>query len=152
MTIESTINISNTNKALLKKSSQQLHITINELITILLNKYLNQQVNYNKIFQRVKYQKLKQNEFWKTQHVWYSNDFYEKCLDLRRFHKFSLSNILSQAIELYLNEILTGEYDNYNKNYALFNSNYNNCTIFFISWDYPGNKVMEKIHEIFENT
>ncbi len=152
MSIETTINISSTNKVRLIQYSQQLDISSNELIIKLLVKYLNSHHDKYKIYSRVKYQKLADGDSWKRVHVWFSPEFYEKCFGLRLFLKLSLSNILSQAIELYLEDILKGECDNYEKNFIFQSSVYRNCPIFIITWNYPGSKIAEKILEIYEYT
>ena len=130
--------------------SQQLDISTNELIIQLLVKYLQSNKKKYKIYSRVTYQRLEKGCSLKRMHVWFSPEFYEKCFGLRLFLKLSLSNILAQAIDLFLDEILHGEYDNYEKNFIFQSSTYNNCPIFIITWNYPGNKVAKKIQEIYE--
>ena len=152
MSIETTISISNKNKIRLVEYSQLLDISMNELIIKLLVKYLNSNHKKTKIYSRVKYQKLEEGSVLKRIHVWFSPEFYEKCFGLRLFLKLSLSNILSQAIELFMEDILKGQYDNYVKNFFFQSSLYKNCPIFIIAWSYPGNTIAEKILEIYEYT
>ncbi len=152
MTIETTISISNKNKIRLINCSQQLDISTNKLIIKLLVKYINSNYNKTQIYSRVAYQKLERGTTLKRIHVWFSPEFYEKCFGLRLFLKLSLSNILSQAIDLYLEEILKGQYDNYEKNFVFQSSTYKNCPIFIIAWNYPGSEIARKILEIYEYT
>ncbi len=152
MRIETTICISDKNKIRLANYSQQLDISTNELINKLLVKYLNSNYNKTRIYSQVKYQKLEKGTSLKRIHVWFSPDFYEKCFGLRLFLKLSLSNILAQAINLYLDEMLRGQYDNYEHNFLFQSSVYKNCPIYIIAWSYPGNKIATKIQEIYEHT
>mgnify|MGYP001613237077 CR=1 FL=1 len=152
MVIESTINISISNKKLLKRYANKFEISVSQLIVFLLNQYLCKQKGRYKTFSRIKYQKLKVGEEWTRVHVWFSADFYEKCLDLRNFHKFSLSAILSQAIDLYLDSITPVKYDNYNKCYIFFSAISDECSMFIKTWEYPGNKKVMQLLNLFENT
>ncbi len=152
MTIETTLCISNKNKIRLVNYSQKLDISTNELIRKLLVKYLHSYKKQYKIYSRVTYQKLGEGNSLKRIHVWFSPEFYEKCFGLRLFLKLSLSNILSQAIDLYLEDILKGQYDNYEKNFFFQSSIYKTCPIFIIAWNYPGNEIATKILEIYEHT
>ncbi len=152
MTIETTISISNKNKIRLLNCSQQLDISANELITRLLVKYLHSNNKKYKMYSRVTYQRLEKGCSLKRMHVWFSPEFYEKCFGLRLFLKLSLSNILAQAINLYLDEILNGQHDNYEHSFLFQSSVYKNCPIFIIAWNYPGNEIAKKIQEIYEYT
>ncbi len=152
MDIETTVSISNKNKIRLIDYSKQLNISTNQLIIQLLVKYLNSKHKKHKVYSRVAYQKLEEGCSLKRIHVWFSPEFYEKCFGLRLFLKLSLSNILCQAIDLYLEDILQGQYDNYVMNFIFQSSEYMNCPIFIIAWDYPGNEVATKILEIYEYT
>ncbi len=150
MTIETTINISNVNKALLEKIASQLNTSMNVLIIKLLSRYLHNKLGSYKTFSRVSYQKKNVAEHWKCVHVWFSPEFYEMCLDLRKFHKCSLSNILAQAIDLYLDDILSDECDNYFNAYMFFDTISNNCPLFVTIWGYPGNEEAIRILKFLE--
>ncbi len=152
MIIETTINISKSNKKLLQEYALKYDLSINKLTIKLLIKYLNNNIGNYRTFSSIKYQKRINNDPWKTLHLWLSPDFYEKCLDLRKFHKLSLSNILSQAIKLYLKKIQYQKYDNNTTNYIFIGSVYKKCPIFIITWDYPGNKKVKQLLDIYENT
>ena len=151
MLIETTINISKKNYITLKESAEILKITKNELIFRLIIRYFNRKLNNFAGSTRIKYQKNENGQGWKSIHVWFSPEFYDKCQDLRKFHKFSISFILSQAIELYLNELLNGQCDNYLHSYMFFGFTFNNCPIFITTWDYPGNEFTERIFNLYDN-
>ena len=152
MVIESTVNISLNKKQKIEFYSNKLNISKNELILKLLFKYLSCNLNNYKTFTRIQYQKKDQDGTWKKIHVWFSTDFYEKCLDLRKFHKLSISYILSIAIDLYLSEIINDQDDNYRHNYIFMSTIFNNCPIFIITWDYPGNKKALQLLNLYNNT
>ncbi len=152
MKIETTLNISESNLLLLKNEVKKTNIPMNKLIINLLFQYLNKRSNHYKTFSRIRYQKRNKTKLWKVKHVWFTPDFYEKCVDLRKFHKLSLSGILAEAIELYLEKISDKKYDNYHKSYIFISTFYNNCPIFIISWEYPGNKKTLELLQIQEKT
>ena len=102
MTIETTINISKSNKILIENAAFSLKTTKNEIIKNLMLKFLNDNLNNFAGLTRIKYQKKEIGEKWKSIHVWFSPEFYDKCQDIRKFHKLSISHILSIAINLYL--------------------------------------------------
>ncbi len=151
MTIETTVHISNINKECIIKTAALLNTSPNKIIIKLLTRYLNKQYGNYKTFSRISYQKKNPGDSWKIMHVWFSSEFYEKCLDLRKFHKLSLSNILSLAIKLYLNDIIHNKCDNYNKNYIVLSTVFNNCPIFILTWNYPGEKKTKELLDIYEN-
>ena len=152
MVIETTINISDKNKNILNNYAQKLNINVNTLIIKLLGYYLNNQAGKYTTFKRLKYQKKEEGTIWRTLHIWLSSDFYEKCLDLRKFHKFSLSNILSQAINLYLEKISNSQYDNYPKGYLFIHSKHNNSYTFSLAWEIPEINKLTQIYELQEDT
>lgn len=75
--------------------------------------------------QSVKYQEsIDDNDKWKHCHVSLDGDVYEKCLDMRKLFKLSVSFIISYAIDRYLDELLEelnkeDISDNYSPNYIL---------------------------------
>ena len=80
-----------------------------------------------------------------------SPEFYDKCQDMRRFQKLSVSYILAKAMELYLQEILNGECDNYFHNYIFISFIVNKCPIFIVTWDYPGNEYAKRLLDLYDN-
>ncbi len=151
MTIETTINISQKNKSILEKNSETLKISKNDLIKKLIVKFLSQNISNFPDQKRIEYQKRKSGEIWKPVHIWLSPEFYDKCQDLRRFHKLSISHILAKAIILYLHEILKGDFDTYYHNYLFIGFIHNNCPVFIITWDYPGNTFTKQLLNLYDN-
>ncbi len=152
MNIETTVNISNINRELLKKKAKSMSIPINTLVIKLFIYYMDTNLGKYKTFSQIKYQKKKNNEFWKTLHISLSPDLYEKCQDLRKFHKLSISHILSLAIKLYLKRIKMKTTDNYRKNYIFINQNFEECPIFIIMWKVPKKNILEKQLKLYEYT
>ena len=146
--IDSCVNITDNNLKLLEKSAKQLNISRNDLVVKLFIAYLSHQKNKYKVFSRVKYQKKNEHEKWRSTHVWFSQEFYEKCQNIRVFYKLSISFILAESIQLFLEKILRGSTDNYTHTYICFFTKLNNCPVFTILWEYPGEKILTKIYEI----
>ena len=147
MKIDTTINISKKNYNILFEFAKELNISLNELIILLLNQFLRSQFKEYKMFVRIKYQKRVKDIKWKTQHLWVTPEFYEKCLDLRKFHKLSLSNILAKAITLYLDKISGKLTDNNANVYMLICSIIDGCSTFITIWNKKG---IEKIKPIIQ--
>ena len=150
MSIDTNINITDKNHKLLEKNAFKMNITKNELVVKLLTAYLNNQSKNYEVFKRVKYQKKKKHEIWNPIHVWLSPEFYEKCINLRVFHKLSLSNILTLAIQLYLNKIIKGVADNFTKNYIFLYTDLYECPIFIIAWGYPREETVMKLYNLYK--
>ncbi len=148
MKIDTTINVTDNNTALLRSSAKKLDISINELTIRLIIKFINKKNADFKTFQRISYQKKKDSENWNRIHVWLSSEFYEKCLELRKFCKLSLSFILSLAIKLFLKDVLEKVTDNYQHNYLCKYADIDGCRMFTIAWEYPGEENMSKIQAI----
>ncbi len=152
MKIDTTINITDNNTILLKESAAKLNISINELVIRLISQLLTDKNNKIKSFQRISYQKKNENENWNPIHIWISPEFYEKCLDLRKFFKLSLSFILAKAIKQFLNRILEGITDNYSHNYILLSSISDDSRFFTTVWDYPQQETIQNIIQFHDKT
>ena len=151
MIIETTVNISQKNREILYKSSEQTKLSKNDLIKKLIIKFLNHNLENYADQKRIQYQKRNNREIWKSVHIWLTPELYDKCQDLRRIHKLSISHIVAIAIKKYLKEILSGQYDNYLRTYMFISFIHYNCPIFIITWDYPGNKMTQKLLNLYDN-
>ena len=140
MNIDTTINITNTNKTLVNQVAEKLNISRSGLIIQLLKKYMHENKNTLIQHKSVSYQQKKKCEKWKKIHVWLDENFYEKCLDLRKFHKLSLSKIIQIAIALYLDNIINEITDNYQDYYSCMCKIINNSPVFIITWQQPDKK------------
>ena len=150
MHIDTTVNISKNNRSLFVETAKELKITKSELFIILITKYLNHYKKDIQHFKKVSYQKRNFDGDWKKMHIWISPGFYEKCIDLRKFQKLSLSYILALAIKLYLKEIKEVDTDIYLHQYVTFYSFYKSTLIFTIMWNYPEEKVVKKVMNMHE--
>ncbi len=151
MNIDTTINITDKNLSLLNEYSNLLNINRNELIIKLINKFIIHEMENFEFFRRVRYQKKKENETWKMIHLWLNTDLYEKCLDLRKFHKLSLSYIICKAIELYLFFLLEEDFESGSNNYIFLSSMYNDCPFFVTGWNIPDANNLLKVWDTFYN-
>ena len=150
MTIETTINITMKNKIILERGAEKLKITKNELVKRLILRYLNKNLEKYAEFTRIQYQKKEESDSWKSIHVWLPSEFYDKCQDLRKFHKLSISFILAKAIGTHLEELLNGINDEYYHNYMFISFIHNGCPVFIITWDYPGNIFTKNILNLYD--
>ncbi len=148
MNIDTTINITNKNLKLIMRIAKEKKIKRNEFIIQLIKLYIKKRCGKYKNFIRVCNQKKDRHEQWKSIHLWIKPDFYEKCCDLRKFHKFSLSFIVAQALKMYQmnQENFT---DNYQSNYIFLFTQTGNSHIFITTWEYPEEKVLEKLYNIY---
>ncbi len=152
MDIHTTIHISDYNKLKLERLAVLLNMNVNHITCLLITYYIQKNSKAIKMFSRIRYQKRKNNEKWLRLHVTFSPGFYEKCQDLRKFHKLSISSILSKAIELYSQEIIKNKYDNYFHNYIIFMKIVDDSPQFLILWNYQEEKKMRKLYEMYENS
>ena len=152
MCIDTTINITDNYRLKLIEASKVLKISKSEIVKNLINTYQKQSKNKSIKLKRVSYQKKDDNESWAPIHIWMDNVFYEKCQDLKKIHKQTLSKIVTIAIALYLEDILNGQLEELSNDYKIYYSIINNEPLFTIVW---GNisaditKCINKIHGIY---
>ncbi len=156
MSIETTINIKYDLLAKIADVATSQSISINRIITILIDKMLKRCPIQAKLFNTVKYQETKDDIIWHTLHVSFNEDVYEKALDLRKVMKMSVSFIVARAIEIYLNEVIKdlskkGDTDNYSRDYVFISSKYNRLLNFTIFWGNPQDKLLKKYLKIHSN-
>ncbi len=105
--IKSSININSEKLSLLENFSEINKLSVNEVVTLLLRKIL-EDGNYTaKKFRAVKYQDIDPDKNWDTLTVYYEDVDYEFFTDMRKFFKESVSLLLSKAIDLFLDTILS---------------------------------------------
>ena len=120
-TVNLNLNISNliTNAALLRNLSDS------EMIVILLKKVLADLQQPIRMWRLIEYQKRRPHKDWKPVHVNYNENEYEYFMDLKKISKKSLSLIITQAAEKYLQGI-NDEKKNYN----------NLCDVYTVTQEY----------------
>ncbi len=152
MFIDTTINITDKNRKLIKDYAFKLKITKSQLIVKLLTMYYEDNKNNCKLFKRIKYQKISNDEKWGQMHIWLNNGFYEKCLDMRKFHKLSLSNIVSVALKLYIHLISQKQNNVIHDSYLILKSNEKNSSFIITFTNYPDKTTLNMLYNIFELT
>ncbi len=149
MNIETTINIRSDllEKILLKKDTNR--ISLNTIADNLLRKAMSWSKNKLAVFKSVKYQdRIEDNElYYHKLHIALSEDLYEKCLDMRKLYKLSVSFILAKCIEFYLHKLSMPEVkntDNYHTNYIIFTSEEDGIYSFTVFWEIDTEKFRQK--------
>ncbi len=153
MQIETTINIKLNLLLKITDVSAAYSTSLNRIITKLIYKLINSSSIKTKLFDTVKYQKTGDEVVWHTLHVSFSNDIYEKALDLRKVLKMSVSYIVARAIELYLEDLIKdlSKKNNTDKNlqdYVFISSKCNGLLCFSIFWTTPPKKILKKYTRI----
>ncbi len=105
--IKTSVNINIEKLSLLEKFSEVNDLSVNEVISILLRKILEDGNYVAKKFCTVKYQDVDPDNNWDTVTVYFEDVDYEFFTDMRKFFKESVSLLLSKAIDLFLDTILS---------------------------------------------
>ncbi len=149
MSIDTTINIKLNLLSKIAEVSAIYNISFNRIIAILINKFLGNCSNKAKLFNTIKYQQTGDDIVWHTLHVSFSEDIYEKALDLRKVMKMSVSFIIARAVELYLEQVIKelsqrSKADNYSQDYVFISSKCNGLLCFSIFWSSPSEIILKK--------
>ncbi len=105
--IKSSVNINTVKLSLLENFSKDNELSVNEVVSLLLRKILEDGKYSEKKFRAVKYQKIDPDKNWNTLTVYFEDVDYEFFTDMRKFFKESVSLLLSKAIDLFLDTILS---------------------------------------------
>jgi len=105
--IKSSVNINIGKLSLLENFSKANKLSVNEVVSLLLRKILEDGKYSAKKFRAVKYQEIDPDKNWDTLTVYFEDVDYEFFTDLRKFFKESVSLLLSKAIDLFLDTILS---------------------------------------------
>ncbi len=115
--IKSSVYINTAKMQRLEEFSADNGLEFDDVVALLLRKILSAGNLYAKKYVAVKYQDADPDKNWKTATVYYNGVDYEYFTDMRKFFKESVSRLLSRAIDLYLDTILSKEgllnYENY---------------------------------------
>ncbi len=142
MNIDTTINIKEEILEKIDEASKDCSISRSRLISLLLKKVISEKTNDKNRFARIKYQKRDKKASWKRPHVFLEYDLYEKCIDMRKLKKMSVSFIVSVAFKLYfaqvIEELKNGcESDVSNRNYVCIGKRKGRLFSYTVFWDYP---------------
>jgi len=140
--IKSSVNINIEKLSLLESFSETNELSVSEVVALLLRKILEDGKYSAKKFRAVKYQDIDPDKNWDTLTVYFEDVDYEFFTDMRKFFKESVSLLLSKAIDLFLDTILS-EVEEILLNYA--NSDWDirrdevkTGVIWIIFWKNPG--------------
>ena len=104
--IATTVNIEQTLHENLRQACQKTGKSHSFIVTTLLFRVDRRHMKRIKLFKRVKYQPRLSTGNWSLLHIKLTPELYEKCQDLRKFSKHSLSFLLALEIQLSLEEIV----------------------------------------------
>ncbi len=152
MKIDTTINI---RKQVLKRidaACVEYSVSRSRFVSLLLLRFMKEKATDKNRFSRVKYQKRDTKASWKRPHVMLESDLYEKCLDMRKLFKMSVSFIVAVAFTCYFDSVVyelknDGDTDKNTRNYICIGNRYENVFSFSIFWDYPAEEILLKILE-----
>lgn len=139
MRIKTTVRIPAETLQALVEASHLLQVTRSDMIARLL-KHLARKTARTAFWTRVRYQERRRKEDWKQVHVSPKGDEYELFLDLRKVRKFSVSFLVTWAVEECLDDLMDncGNGDNYHfKNYAVIHFFNNDIECWLFCWGIP---------------
>ncbi len=153
--MRTTINIDRNLLERLEEAMDTLHLSKNELISLLLARIIRKNEFEPMPHKRIRYQERGKGLIvWKKKHINIDSVFYEKFLDLRRNFKFSVSWFIAFAIRNYLDElveILSNSkdtkliLDNYDRNFVYISRMLGSVRLFISLLGYPGDKIIKRL-------
>ncbi len=142
MKIDTTVNMRKEVLQRIDAAAGYCSVSRSRLVSLLLERMI-RGINTDKNrFSRVKYQKRDKNATWKRPHVVLEYDLYEKCIDMRKLSKMSVSYCVLVAFTLYLDAVvdalLNGEDTDKNaRNYICIGRKIGSVFSYTVFWDYP---------------
>lgn len=103
--IKTTINIKVEVYDKLKAVADQKNVEIEEIIIVLMRYFSKKFRKQLKTWKAIQYQERKPIECWRKVHVRWYGDEYEFLIDLRKIHKKSVSRLITEAVNLFLDDI-----------------------------------------------
>lgn len=154
MAIKTTFNIKLSQVYKISRLSEELNCSKSWIINSIFRKIFKSNSFKIRFLLSVKYQnRINDKDSWKHFPVCLDGDIYEKCQDMRKLFKLSVSFILSEAIDRYLNdlkiEFCEGKNsDNYTPNYILFYTKSEYYTQISIIWGMMENKELNQLYQL----
>lgn len=139
MRIKTTVRVPAATIQALDDASLLLQVKRSDMIVRLL-KHLTGKTASNAFWTRVRYQERRRKEDWKQIHVSPKGDEYELFLDLRKVRKFSVSFLVTWAVEEYISDLIDNweNEDNYHlKNYAVVHFFNTGIECWLFCWGIP---------------
>ncbi len=152
MKIDTTLNVKTEVLERIDSVASRFSITRSRVVSLLCKQLLSRHRTDKNRFSRVKYQKRDKNASWKRPHVVMDYDLYEKCIDLRKLNKMSVSYLVTVAVTLFLDELIDrlrrgdGE-DADLRHYIFVGSRKGNVFSYTVFWDFPPEEELIKILE-----
>ncbi len=152
MKIDTTINIKQEVLEKIDECAAQFSISRSQLVSLLINSMIKENHTDKNRFTRVKYQKRDENTTWKRPHLMFEQDMYEKCIDIRKLLKLSVSFIVLVAFNRYIDKVVSGlmngvNTDNNAQNYICIGRKSRGIYSYVIFWDFPPEKELIKFLE-----
>ena len=147
---QSTIFIKEDLLVLLMDAVDILKIKKSRLIEALLIKYMDENRIMEKEWEMQRYQRIDNGVSCKRICVFWRQDIYERGFEARRLFKMSISYIIAEAIEKYLDELINEMHGNsitynYNVFYSIHRKEYPHTNINITIWGAPEPEILEKI-------
>lgn len=141
MNIETTINLNSNIISLISRAALLTGFSRRDIISSVMRRLGDDHKEMTITWTRVRYQKRDVNPNWHLLHITLKPDEYEYFLDLRKVFKFSISYLISIAIEKYLHEILKILRDNIDNfrycNYLFTRKIVDGVVCWTLSWGIP---------------
>ena len=141
MKIKTTINIRRDLFERIVTAAEDAGVTTGAVVSALLRHYADNAARREASWERVRYQRRQPGVKWKKMHFEPGRDEYEYCIDLRKVLKFSVSCLIANAVENYLDELIArwgNMIDNYHFcNYVKSHIYENDVSIWIYYWGIP---------------
>ena len=144
MSVITTINIEKRTFEKIEKAALEIGVTKSECIKMLIKMFRDKNELTDKFGIRIKYQKRDKDRNWHRFHIKLLDHEYEYLLDLRRFCKLSVANILDQAVDAFLSIIIKEKPMDKNVfgNYIIMKELVDNIVNFRLYWGFPPDMVI----------
>ena len=106
MIIKTTINIRIDLLERITIAATRAQVPVSVMVSALLRRFADRAARREAQWTRVRYQPRKQGIPWRRQHIQLGASEYEYCIDLRKVMKFSVSRLVAEAVELYLDDLI----------------------------------------------
>ncbi len=150
MKIETTINSKKWILERIDDAATAHGVSRSRIVSLLLRKMFNETITDKNRFSRVQYQKRDKLAVWKRPHIMLDYDLYEKCIDMRKLLKMSVSKIVFAAFTVYfdsvINELLHGEDDDMClRQYICIGKRFGDVFSYTVFWDFPPEEILKSI-------
>ncbi len=149
MKIDTTINLKKVNTEKIEELSQQVNLSKNYIVTQIVKIILSNKNFPKSTIKRVKYQRRDKKINWKKIHMYVDYDIYEKCIDMRKIEKKSVSYIINSGISKYIYEIkkriCNNITDDFHHNYLFIAKNHEHSKTISIFWGMPDIHLLKQL-------